>query len=322
MTVAAATQQQEGLRRYVGKEELQALFRTRPWHIAADTVWVWATILGVLWLWGNTRHPAAFVLAFLVVSARQHALNNFVHEASHYRISVNKARNDWLSDLFYAAPHLIITAGYRAKHLPHHTNLGHPVKDVEIKSRYVIRGTRFWRVSLRVLLGGAALDTGKAYAKTGDAAPVNRLRHLGLVALTNGLLLGFCWWAGDPLAWLYLWVLPLFTLTSYLATLRVLAEHQPLAYALAGEETFTEPLTPLTRSIPAGLVERFFLAPVNFCYHNEHHHLPVVPYTSLPGLHRLLRERGYFDDHPEAFAPSYRRALHALIHPETAGAAP
>ena len=132
-------------RRYITDAELRAFHKPRPWIVARDLAFDWFLILGALALWGWTRHPLVFVLSFVVISARQHALNNWVHEASHFSLTRNKALNDWICDIFAATPHFIATRDYRSKHKLHHTDLGDPEKDTEIKSRFIIKGLRFWK---------------------------------------------------------------------------------------------------------------------------------------------------------------------------------
>ena len=249
-------------RDYVQAAELKPLYQPCPlcvaWRLAVD----WALILGAIATFGTMQHPLVLIIAFFVIAARQHALNNWVHEASHFLLMRNRFWNDLISDVFAAAPHFILTVDYRAKHKLHHTDLGHPEKDTEIKSRFIIRGWKAWRRGLVSLLGVSAFLTMRTY---GDKMPESarrqeggRLRFLVFVGSTNLALLGWCWAWGVPFAWLYLWVLPLLTLTSLLATMRVIAEHQSLDYALEGREQFDEALEPaITRTIDAGPLSGF-----------------------------------------------------------------
>lgn len=308
-------------RDYVSDREIRDLYRLRPLRIARDLALDWAVILGAISAWGLTRSIWVLALAFVLIAGRQHALNNWVHEGAHYNLSRRKRLNDWLCDIFAAAPHFISTAGYRVKHRFHHSDLGHPRKDTEFKSRYLLRGWHLWRRMAFVLFGGTALSTLKAYegpaqVRAEQEAP-SRLRHYGLMLATNGMLFGWCALWGVPLAWLYLWVLPLLTLTGLLVTLRVVAEHQSQDYAEAGIEQFDQALDPaLTRTIDTDPVTAFFLAPVKFNYHFEHHIWPAIPYTSLPELSRRLHERGFYRDNPQFYSPSYYRALAALVVPK------
>lgn len=304
-------------RDYLAADELKELSRRRPLRIVLTSILTWAWILGAFWLWAWSGHPVVLAAAFVVIATRQHALNNLVHEAAHYNISRNKWWNAFLSDLLYATPHLISTKGYRGKHLAHHRYLGSIEHDLELKFRYLIRGWGFLRRTFLVMTGLALLEAFQSYRPALTQRSSIDVRYLVLVIVTNGALFGHCYWLGIPYAYLYLWLLPLFTLTLYLAALRVIAEHQPEEYALRTEENWdTDVEPPLTRDILAGPVERFVFGPINFCYHQLHHLYPSVPYTSLPRLFKILRERGFYDDFPECYAPSYLEVLRRQIFPK------
>ncbi len=302
---------------FVTKIELREFFELNLFRIFIDAVAIWATILGVLWLWSVTSglwQVVVWPVCILVIGARQHALNNVVHDGAHYSISRNKVVNDIISDLFFAAPHFISTADYRHKHAPHHTDLGDPRKDIEFKARYVISRGAFWPRVLKTLVGETAWRTARQYTERSKSSVAQTILRLLFVGMTNGALVAYCWGIGVPAAYLHLWLLPLVTVTPLLATLRVIAEHQPFHYAANGVEDWSNPLRPaITRSIYAGPVSRFFLAPMNFCYHLEHHIWPSVPYSQLPRLSRLLRTRGFYDRYAALHASSYAEVLRSLI---------
>jgi fatty acid desaturase len=300
---------------YLAPDELSDLHQMRPWAVVRAALFTWGLVLGAIWLWAYTQRASVLVAAFVIVATRQHALNNLVHEAAHYSVSRDKRLNDWISDVLFAAPHLISTSGYRDKHMLHHVHLGKAGVDTEIKPRYLIRGSRFVVRTAGSLFGHGFWQATQTYIPSVKGGTRQRVRMLGLIAVTNGALLTYCWWLAVPAAYVYLWLLPLVTLTLYLGTLRVIAEHQPGPYALERNEDYEHDFEPLTRSIPAGRIERFFLSPVNFCYHHEHHCFPGIPYSNLPRLHRLLLARGYFEAHPECLATSYRKVLMQQIFP-------
>ena len=175
-------------RAYISEAENRSLFSPRPWRIVRDLGTDWFVIFGSIAAWGWFRHPLVLIVAFVLISGRQHALNNWVHEASHFSFTRNKRFNDWISDIFAATPHFISTADYRAKHKLHHTDLGDPVKDTEVKSRFLIRGWHFWRRGLLTLFGASAIATVHTYTDLlpqESSSPNGRLRFLALVALTN-----------------------------------------------------------------------------------------------------------------------------------------
>lgn len=59
-----------------------------------------------------------------------------------------------------------------------------------------------------------------------------------------------------------------------------------------------------TATTLAGPLARLLVAPNFVNYHVEHHMAATVPGYKLPALHKLLRERGYFEG-TECLATSY-----------------
>jgi fatty acid desaturase len=304
-----------GVRGLLSREEIRGFHRVSrgPW--VRDAVAVWAVILGALWL--HARFPGIGVgaLAFVVIASRQLALSHLVHEAAHYNLGLSHEWTDRISDWLFAGPVLITTRSYRGIHEPHHAHLGQADHDTDVRAWYLIAGWHFLIRSAKSLLGIEALDTAKSYGNRMGERGVE-WRHPLVAGATNLLLLGYCLALGIPFAWLYLWILPLNTLTVFLLILRVVAEHQPREYASRGREDFSEDLLPpLTRSIDPNPLEKFFFAPMSFCYHHEHHLFPGVPYPKLRRLHRTLRARGYYDEAPSALGSSYLRVIASLIFP-------
>jgi fatty acid desaturase len=298
---------------------------TSPWRVAVSGITIWLVIAFSLAACAAHPTPWVYALAFCAIGVEQLALSHLVHDACHYNVSRSKLANDWISDLFFAAPTLISTASYRRQHLPHHAHLGSWDEDTDRRAWYNIRGPRFVARTLFALSGMEAVTTIFAYAKVGALSLEDadqRWRRPVLVLGTQALIAAYCFALGIPLAYLGLWLLPLFTITMYLLTLRVIAEHQTEAYAAAAPDAFTRTISePLIRTVQPGWLGRISLGSINFFYHHEHHLLPGVPYTRLPQLHALLRQRGYYERYREALGPSYTRTLLRLVFPRTARSA-
>jgi fatty acid desaturase len=269
-------------------------------------------------------YPSApvFILAFLIVSSRQLALTHLVHDASHYQLMPNRVLNDWFSDFFLAAPVLITTESYRVQHLLHHKHLGRSNLDTDTRAWYSISGWQFVKRSLFTLIGWEAVTTFFSYVGVSDRLKTTRptwsllLRRLILTGVSNGLLLAYCLVLGNVWIYFFIWILPLFTLTMYLLTLRVLVEHQKESYAINGCDNFDLTIeVPLTRTVKAGFFGRFFLGSMNFFYHHEHHLAPSIRYGNLPRLHKMLIDKGYYDLYPEALGSGYLPVLIKLIRP-------
>ncbi|MEM1113479.1 MAG: fatty acid desaturase family protein [Pseudomonadota bacterium] len=300
-------------------KQLTSIPALRP---VLDIAATWAWVLGSLALAAFYPHWLVYTISFIVIASRQLAMTHLVHDASHYRLFPSRRANDMLCDLFAAGPVLISTESYRVQHLPHHQHLGDHLKDSDQRTWYNVKGAHFWRRSLLTLIGWEAVQTFGSYMQASNSVAGKQAGggdlawRLACAALGNGLILAWCVGLGEPWLYVWLWFLPMFTLTMYLLILRVVAEHQTLDYARQGEDRADQDFdAPLVRTISGGLIGRFLLGPMNFNYHHEHHLAPGIPYANLPQLHRRLKELGYYDDKPEALEPSYLSALRKLVFP-------
>ncbi len=306
------------LARHVSGSELRSLLRIQPWRIAIEAGADWALVLGSLWLWARSGHPAVWLLAFFVIGTRQHSLVNWIHESAHYNVSRNKRRNDWISDVLFAAPVLLDTASFRLGHAPHHSHLGDAARDTEKRLWINVRGVNLARLLLEHFSGARAVRAVLRYApRDPNGGRPSLVRYGGLVAATQGALFAYCAWLGAPFAYLTLWLYPLFSLGLLLVSLLAIVQHQTEAYARAGETRLeTSFVPPLTRTSPRmSLAERVLFAPIGAAWHVEHHLLPGVPHTQLRRMNALLRERGFYRGHPEGDAPGYLALLTRLVRP-------
>jgi len=57
------------------------------------------------------------------------------------------------------------------------------------------------------------------------------------------------------------------------------------------------------------LLEKLYFAPYHFNYHFEHHVWPALPPYQLKVAHDFLKEKKYFERHPEFLNDSYLGSL-------------
>tara|TARA_R110001599_G_scaffold346479_1_gene571856 strand:- start:11742 stop:12146 length:405 start_codon:yes stop_codon:yes gene_type:complete len=103
------------------------------------------------------------------------------------------------------------------------------------------------------------------------------------------------WWVG------FIFVYPA------VMRIRVMAEHGAVAHLLDDDPRCN------TRTTLANPLERLFIAPNFVNYHCEHHVLAGISGHKLPKLHRLLRDRGFYEDHPHAIEKGYVNVLERCI---------
>jgi fatty acid desaturase len=224
----------------------------------------------------------AAIVAFVVISTRQHGLLILYHDAVHGHLSCSAWLNDLLVNFAVGVPALMPVEVYRPLHLEHHRALGTRC-DPERRLLFADQPWNYrplpWRALLRQLLGDLLLVNGirtLATWRRTEAFPAIRRSTLVLAAAWLGAL--GVWLALAPRAALLalaLWLLPLLTLTQLLQKLRSFAEH-------SGGPGVTPGWQDWTYSWRIGLIGRLTLWPYHINYHREHHARPALRWHELP----------------------------------------
>ena len=260
--------------------------------------WVVIAIAAAAAIWSG--HWAVYLLAMLVISSRQNALLNVMHDAIHYRFLKNYRMGDLISDLFVGLPLGFATRKYRAHHVAHHRHNGadgdpdllcdprtasleacRSTKPASLLASITTFASRFlhiFKITPWPDLLGLVQTPGVRFA------PVERLLYLcfPLVALAA---------IAYTQTWFYvivLWIIPEGFGVGVAMRIRGMAEHGDLPY--------TNELNS-TRFVDANWLERALIAPLNFNYHLQHHLYPGVPHYNLPRLHKRLMQEPAFREH-------------------------
>ncbi|MEM9169105.1 MAG: fatty acid desaturase family protein [Pseudomonadota bacterium] len=283
------------------------------WKGLALVAHAWAIIAAALAAAVIFPNPLVWLLAIVVVGARQHGLAILTHEAAHGLLHPDKRVNDQVGRWLCAAPVGVDLARYRAYHLAHHRYTQTAADpDLSLATPFPITRASLRRKIMRDL-------TGRTFFKQRIAPLFARRR--GVRSLSgdgaedgsvdvggdSGAVLFFAWNAGFLLvlaalgapAAFVIWGLGLATWFPLALRLRNIAEH---ACAPAAADPFTH-----ARTTRANFVERFFLAPYAVNYHAEHHLFMYLPCYALPRAHRLLAARGLTP--AMHIAPSYAAVL-------------
>lgn len=265
-----------------------------------------ALAFGSIALFARFPHWYTFILAFLVVSARQQALLNCEHECIHGKWMHSERMNRVFGYLCAGLAGSPFGASGQ-RHLTHHRLLGSPEDPDHGLHSSAGKDTRtsFVRYFLNGFVGGYAAmvlfgpppksSTQSRSSKLFDLLAIITCQLALLVAAT----LAFGWWAYPAL-----WVLPLVTLTLLMHLVRSFAEH-----AITPDE-FDEHGNRLI-TIRSNFFERALLAPYNMNYHAEHHLLPGVPAPRLRTVHH--RFEGRDDLPPRLTRSSYGAAMRRYI---------
>ncbi len=301
---------------YLEPDEIRAFSRRSDLAGACLLAFNWlciAAIFALVALWTN---PLTILVAVLLLGGRQLGLAVLMHEAGHRTLFAGSALNDSLGQWLAAYPVLGDCLAYGASHREHHRLAGTDEDpDLPNYRAYPIGAASFRRKIIRDLTGRTGLKllagqfTGagnRIMMRDGEANPS---LHRGLAV--NAVLLAVLWASGHPALYL-LWVAAYVTSYPLVARIRQVAEHGAVPGLYAPDPRGN------TRTTRAGVLERLLLCPNHVNFHIEHHLMPSVPCWRLPQLHRLLTERGFYRDHPQAIARGYGDVIRRAV-PEFGG---
>lgn len=271
---------------YLSRDELRILRQRSDWRGAWMVAHAWGLIFGAMALFAWWPNPLTFLLAVMIVGARQLGLGILMHDAAHGLLLHDRRLNDWAGNWLCAYPQLLDLDIYRPYHFEHHRKTQQPDDpDLPLSAKFPVSRASFLRKSLRDLAGvtffrqyRAAMDSPTRPADGGVK------RGLTKPLIANLALLAALTAAGKPHYYLMFWVLPLVTWRMWVTRLRNIAEH---AVVRDNDDPLLHARTTL-----ANPLERLFVAPYYVNYHLEHHLYMWIPCYNLPKAHKLLRSKG------------------------------
>jgi fatty acid desaturase len=260
-----------------------------------------AGIFAVMAVWPN---PLTIVLGTLLLGGRQLGLFVLVHECGHGTLFSSKRMNELAGDWLGAAPTFDDMKHYSRGHLQHHRLAGtHEDPDLPNYRDYPISRARLRRKIMRDLTGQTGWKQTKGLFKalmTFNEQPLERRLALARGLLFNALMLGLFVYLG--VAWLYLvWWIALLTSYRLASRLRQVAEHGNVPDLYDPDPRLH------TRTVAAPWYDRLLFCPLGVSYHVEHHMMASIPLYNLPKLHKVLKDKGHYDD--VVFLPNYSNML-------------
>lgn len=260
----------------------------------------WGVIFGSMALFVWMPNPLTFLLAVMLIGARQLGLAILMHDGAHGNLTENPKLNMFLSQWLCAYPMGAETMAYRRYHLQHHMNTQQENDpDLILSAPFPITKKSFRRKMIRDLTGQTGYQQRKsqimnalALGKQGkEMSAKERALHywnkLGRATLAQAILFAILAVSGHWYLYFALWVLPLLTWHMAITRVRNIAEH---AMVPDNDDPFRQARTTL-----AGPLARAFIAPYWVNYHVEHHLLMWVPCYNLPKTRAYLIANGYGD---------------------------
>ncbi|MFZ2029619.1 MAG: fatty acid desaturase family protein [Vitreimonas sp.] len=268
-------------------EEWAPLAKRSSWLGLVCVAGAWALIVAAAAMFIVWPNPLTYVLAVMIIGARQLGLAILMHDAAHGALHSNAKVNDWVGEWLCAAPVGARLVSYRNYHLKHHKFTEQPEDpDLSLSAPFPITRMSLWRKVVRDLTGQTFFKQRRAQLFGGrkDGEVVNA--STGHFLLMNAILLAICIAAGVWWAYPALWLVPLATWFQFITRIRNIAEH---AVVNTKDDPFTHARTTL-----ANPIERLLIAPYWVHFHGEHHVFMHVPCYRLQRLHRLLMDKGYW----------------------------
>jgi len=274
---------------YFAPADWEALSHRSSWKGLALVAHCWAVIIGAGALFVIWPNPLTYVVAVVLIGARQLGLAILMHDAAHGCIHPNLKVNDWVGQWLCGAPTNAALDRYRPYHLQHHKyaqqaedpDLGlsapFPITRQSLRRKVVrdLTGQTFYKQRIAPTID--AFRQGEPFGKTFKAV----VEFWSPFLITNAVMLAVLTAAGLWWAWFALWLVPMATWYPLITRLRNIAEHALIA------KDEPDPLRH-ARTTHANWLERAVLAPYWVNYHCEHHMFMHLPCWSLPKVHRLL----------------------------------
>lgn len=293
----------------LSREEEQAFLKKHNgwalWGIAKHYAWIAAAFALVYFY----PHFLTVLLALFILGGQQLACAILMHDAAHHALFRQRKWDDVFGQWLGAYPIFNSMKAYRPYHFRHHVSNGLAADpDLLLTRGYPTSRKSMMRKFIRDLTGQTGIKAlfglflmHLGYLEYNLGGKVERVNQSGRSGkevakafyqnllgplVFQVLLFTVLTLVASP--WLYLlWIGAYLTTFQFCLRVRSMAEHSVV-------EDSTDPYKN-TRSTQANFIEQLLFAPYHVNYHCEHHLLMAVPPYRLPQLHRLLKERGFYE---------------------------
>lgn len=269
----------------IDRDEIRRLSVLSPGRGALHVAFEWAVVFATIAVAQKLRNPFVYVLAVMVIGARQHAMLILMHEAVHHRLFKSKRLNEIVGDVLLAWPCLVSMRSFSRNHLAHHRHLNTAAdpdivrKQNDPEWRFPMRRSRLAWILAKQFTGLGFVYLVQVFRSldknaADETVTYKRLR-MGFYAVALAIIL----YAGVFKLFLLYWALPFLTWLMFIFRIRTMSEHPKV-------ERTSEYATSLEYRLSR--LERMFVTPKYAFYHIEHHCYPSVPFYRLPELHQVL----------------------------------
>ena len=273
-------------------DEMALLRNQKSWLSILTILSIWLQITFSFALFVTFQNFFVFIIAALIIGAKQFQLSVLMHDGAHGLIFRDRKINDYVAQWFCAYPIMIDTIPYRKYHSLHHQfTETDKDPDIGLTKAFPTSKLSLIRKVLRDLTGISGI---RRYSNILVSTWGKNLSFLGHIQsfilklrgffITNLIIFGVLLISGNVLLYIFLWWVPMLTFFSLFYRIRSITEHS----GVLGEDDYTNTRTTL---VPWYLA--YFLAPLNVNYHIEHHLFTFCPWYNLPKAHQMLKKKGY-----------------------------
>ncbi len=277
----------------LSKQEIAELTRRSNLRGGFLVVLDWAIVIAVFAVCARWTNPFTILPGIIILGGRQLAFGALVHECGHRSLFKTQALNRFCGNWLMGYPIMNNMDTYMAGHLKHHRLAG-TREDPDLKNYqdYPITYSRLRRKIWRDVSGQTGWKRLKSIGrglKRRKELPEQVRDSLYRGVGFNVIMLAILTAMGQ--GWLYLmWPGAFVTSHMLIVRIRQVAEHAavPDLYALDPRMN--------TRTTYVNWLERLLLCPHDLNYHLEHHFLASVPIYRLRKMHKLLKNKGFYED--------------------------
>jgi fatty acid desaturase len=236
-----------------------------------------------------------YFLAMVLIGSRMRALNNLVHEASHYSLYQSKWLNlavGWLC----ALPVLLSMSQYRTSHMLHHSQLGYDDDPDLVRERQLTQdgnqNRSLWQRLIRLPQQYVVYVFGSLYVEAGQTITL----FWRLLAIVLPLVIGFVFYGEVVFKVFFLyWLLPFLTSYQVIKFIAEAGEHGGLYDSIDPQTKLQEKTIRMSRNTVPNCGLRVLVYPHGDGYHMLHHRFPAVPGLNLASFHDDLVKTGWYN---------------------------
>jgi fatty acid desaturase len=304
------------LREMLSPDEVKAVMTKSDWKGALEILDTWGWIAFAFAIAGLFPNIFTIVIALFILGGKQLGCAIIMHDCSHDSVFTSRKANQIVGNWFGAYPIMHNLEQYRPYHREHHIYTGlDNDPDLSLTKGYPTTALSMFRKFLRDLSGatgikaqigviamhigvikynlGGVIERIKEKKDWSESISASAKNLAGPIA-SNLILFGLLWLVGAP--WLYLlWIGALLTTYNFCLRVRSIAEHSVVHDRQNPQKN--------TRTTYANFIEKLLFAPHHVNYHAEHHLCMGAPPYNLPMMHKMLLQKGFYND--GVLAPNY-----------------